>query len=63
VARTLLKHHPQCPIAFISGVFENDYIAAATAMGIGRCFEKSTSMEHIYNIHQFVQDADRKRIH
>lgn len=56
-AKALLSSHPSCPIAFISGQFEKEHIATATALGIGRCFQKNMSLEHIGRISQFVNDC------
>jgi DNA-binding response OmpR family regulator len=55
VARALLARHPRCRCAFLSGRFKEEHIAAAAAIGIPHCFEKSLDMMHIERIASLVE--------
>jgi len=57
VAKTLREKHPRCPVAFLSGMFEQEHVAAAATLGIDHCFEKKMTMEHIGRISAFVWDS------
>ena len=45
VAQALRARYPDCRIAFLSALFEEEHIEAARVMGISDCFEKSTGTE------------------
>ena len=55
VARALRARHPNCRIAFLSGLFEPEHILGAAALGIHECFEKKIDMSHIVRIGRFVR--------
>lgn len=62
VARRLRARYPDCLMMMLSGTLDSFHRKdAAEVLGDGMCLEKSTSMEHIRRIGEFVAQAPQPR--